>query len=226
MLRAIPLTVPAAPPSTRPGSEPWFDAFLEGFRAWFGDPDTPRDPQRAIPLLCDAARLGHGGSALLLSNVFEELARDADERQDGRTARTYNRLSLVYRTAAFWSPTDDPTIELEHETKDAWDAARAAPREPVLWDAIDALSGIAHEPRRPDPAAALRAFEALAEHRPVHAGFLASIAAEEAAEANEDPLVASGLMERARTHLVRSAGAGNRAAQKRLFHARAGEVRA
>lgn len=205
--------------------EPWFAAFSEGFRLWFGDDSTPPDPDRAVPLLCDAARLGHGGSALLLANVFEELAQVADAHRADRDARTFTRLSIVYRTAAFWSSADEP-VELEHASKATWDAARAAPREPRLWDAIDALCGRTRADHRPDPSAALRGFEALAEDHPVHGGYLASVAAEEAAECCEDPSAARALRERARANLIRSAGAGNPAAQKRLFVARAGEARA
>lgn len=201
-----------------PSNEAWFPAFAEGFRLWIGDGDA-RDPDRAVPLLCDAARLGHGGSALLLSNVFEELAEEADARHDHREARTYTRLSIVYKTAAFWSSADDPAVELDHECKADWDVARVAPPEPRLWDAIDALSE--------DPLAAMRGFEALAaQDHPVHGGFLASVAAEQAAECSDDPHVAAGFLERARASLLRSAAAGNRAAQKRLFIARAGQRRA
>uniref|UniRef100_UPI0013A5A90F hypothetical protein n=1 Tax=Paraburkholderia sp. C35 TaxID=2126993 RepID=UPI0013A5A90F len=221
-----PLSAPATPsacPTVLPTDQPWFDAFVAGFRLWFGDADTPRDPDRAVPLLCHAARLGHGGAALLLSTVFEELAQDADARQEPRTARTFSRLSIVYRTAAFWSDADSPDVELDHESETAWALARQAPPEPRLWNAIDALCGLTGDDHRPDPDGALQGFEALAASHPVHATFLASGAAEEAAERHADPVSARALMERARANLVRSAGAGNRAAQKRLFHARAGE---
>ncbi|WP_257765244.1 hypothetical protein [Burkholderia glumae] len=224
---------PAASPAlsvartpSRPADQPWFDAFVEGFRLWTGDDGTPRDPDRAVPLLCDAARLGHGGSALLLANVFDDLAQDAAEHEDTRTARTFTRLSIVYRTAAFWSNSDDPSVELDHESKADWDVARAAPREPRLWDAIDAMCGRSGADHCPDPSAAMRGFEALAEDHPVHAGLLASVAAEEAAECSQNPSDARALMERARAHLLRSASAGNRAAQKRLFVARAGATSA
>ncbi|MGX5873025.1 hypothetical protein MJ547_04585, partial [Burkholderia gladioli] len=215
---------PAAPSLRTPApalvDPPWFDAFVQGFRLWYGDATTPRDPERAIPLLSDAARLGHGGAALLLSTVFEELAAEADAHGNARAARSFTRLSIVYRTAAFWSDADDPNVELDNECNDDWTVARATPREPRLWDAIDTLCGLHHPDQQPDPAGAMLGFEALAVSHPVHAGLLASVAAEEAAERHADPQGATALMERARSNLVRSAGAGNRAAQKLLFHAR------
>ncbi|HDR8994522.1 TPA: hypothetical protein QDB01_000399 [Burkholderia vietnamiensis] len=210
-------------PATQPVEEAWFPAFVEGFRLWMGDEHTPRDPQRAVPLLRDAARLGHPGSALLLATVFKELARNADERGESRDARTFTRLSIIYQTAAFWSEHDDPDVEHGRERQEHWLQARESKPEPRLWLAIDALSGA---DGTPNPLAALQAFDALAEQHPVHGRYLASVAAEEAAECSEDPLVALNLMERARAHLIRSAAAGNRAAQKRLFIARAGESRA
>lgn len=216
---------PVPCPTALPAAQPWFPAFAEGFRLWFGDDQTPRDPDRAVPLLCNAARLGHGGSAILLADVFDELSHDAVARHADLDARTFHRLSIVYRTAAFWSDADDPSVELDQETGADWDLARAAPREPRLWDAIDALSGWSRADQRADPSAAMRGFEALAKDHPVHAGLLASVAAEEAAERSEDPSAAKALMKRARTNLLRCAGAGNRAAQKRLFVARAGERR-
>ncbi|WP_396329451.1 hypothetical protein [Burkholderia anthina] len=231
-LRTAPLgaAAPAAAPDAhlpgRPEDLPWFNAFAEGFRLWVGDARTPRDPLRAVPLLCDAARLGHAGSTLLLATVFDDLAQSAYALHQGLDARTYARLAIVYRTAAFWSGADDPAVELEHESKADWDAARAAAREPRLWSAIDALSGRAAENVSPDPFAALRGFEALAKDHPVHGAYLASIAAEEAAERTPELSDALDLMECARKHLVRSAAAGNRSAQKRLFVHRAGEPRA
>lgn len=205
-----------------PVDEAWFPLFVEGFRLWMGDETLPRDPERAVPLLRDAARLGHPGSALLLATIFRELARAADDRGESRDARTFTRLAIVYQTAAFWSEHDDPDVEHGRERQEHWEQARSCAPEPRLWVGIDALCG---DNGVRNPIAALEVFNVLAEDHPVHGRYLASVAAEEAAECSEDPTVALDLMERARAHLIRSAAAGNRAAQKRLFVARAGESR-
>lgn len=191
-------------------SQPWFEPFAAGFAAWFGtDGAPPRDHAIAVPLLAKAASLGHGGSALLLDTVLYELSADASARSDERGARTLARLALAYRTAAFWSD-NDPDVEPDHENAEQWNRARATPYEPRLWAAIDALQN--------DPIAALNRFETLAlDGHPVQAFFLAGLAAEEAADRAQAPGEVDRLMQRARRNLIRSASAGNRAAQKRLF---------
>lgn len=191
-------------------NQPWFEPFAAGYAAWFGtDGAPPRDHAIAVPLLAKAASLGHGGSALLLDTVLYELSADAAVRSDERGARTLARLALAYRTAAFWSD-NDPDVEPDHENAEQWNRARATPYEPRLWAAIDALQN--------DPIAALNRFETLAlDGHPVQAFFLAGLAAEEAADRAQAPAEVDRLMQRARHNLIRSASAGNRAAQKRLF---------
>lgn len=197
--------------TARPEQAPWFEPFAAGFAAWFGMAGAPpRDHATAVPLLAKAASMGHGGSALLLDNVLYELAADAHARADERGARSLARLALAYRTAAFWS-VNDPDVEPNHEDAAQWMRARRAPYEPRLWTAMDAW-------HNNDPLAALNTFETLAiDGHPVQAFFLAGLAAEEAADRASTPDAVDRLMQRARHNFIRSASAGNRAAQKRLF---------